>query len=181
MTIEAKLDELIEVNKAILTALQSQAALAEPDTLEATTEQPAPARRTRKTAEQPAATPEVAADPKPQAQATPTPAAEPVTTPETPAATAPTATAQPAGASDAASAPADVPFAEVVDAIKTMNTTLNEQDPAKGRQAVLATLTKFLGTAKGKRVPDLEAAGKNAEILAFVKAQMEPAAYDLGI
>ena len=82
----------------------------------------------------------------------------------------PSATAQVAGASE-------VTFKQVTDSILELS---KHTGPNGGRDGVLAVLKQF----GGARVPDLQALNKNAEILAFVKAQMAPAdagMSDLGI
>ena len=175
MTIEAKLDELIEINRAILTAIQSGATVAAPAAAPAE----APAKRGRKAAEK---TEEPAAEaPKEQAPAAEV-TASPAPTPETTAASEPSATPAPATASEPTSVPADeVTFAQVTEAIRKLNADLNAQQAGKGRDAILGILTKFLGTSDGKRVPDLESAGKNAEILAYVQSLQQGGEDDLGI
>lgn len=175
MTIEAKLDELIEINRAILIAIQSGAAVTAPAAAPAE----APAKRGRKGAEK---TEEPAAEaPKEQAPAAEV-TASPAPTPETPAASEPSAPPAPATASEPTSAPTDeVAFAQVTEAIRKLNTDLNAQQAGKGRDAILDILTKFLGTAEGKRVPDLESAGKNAEIMAYVQSLQKAGEDDLGL
>lgn len=168
MTIEAQLEKTNELLQGILTALSSNAAVSAPAA------EPVAPKRTRKAAE-PAPAQEPAADPKPQPEQAPE--AAPATTAPTPAATEPSATPEPATASDAPS----VPFADVVAAIKTLNETLNAQSPGKGREAVLKVIGKFLGSTEGKRVPDLEAVGKNAEIVAYAKELLVADADDLGV
>lgn len=88
----------------------------------------------------------------------------------------------PSATPDAATA-SDVTFTSVVDAIKALNSKLAKTDPAAGRAAVLGVLKEF--GCEGKTVPALEAVGKNAEILAYVKKLSADAdagdASDLGI
>lgn len=167
MTLEAKLDELIEVNKAILVALQTGAQMAAPAPAaagETAQETEAKKGRGRPRKEDAAVAPAAA-------PATETPAA----TPPAPAATEPSATPAPATASAAPS----VSFKEVTEAIVRLN---KDTGPNGGRPGVLKVLQHFLGTTEGKRVPDLEPLGKNAEIVAFVEAALKPAEDDdLGI
>lgn len=105
------------------------------------------------------------------------------------AASEPSATQQQATASAAPSAPAPAPepekkpsasFADVTAKIIELN---KSQKPGHGRDGVLAVLAHFLGDATGKRVPDLEALGKNDEIIAFTDSLLTApaAADDLGI
>lgn len=164
MTLEAKLDELIEVNKAILGALQTGAQMAAPSTADTPETTEAKKGRGRPRKEDAAAAPAAA-------PATETPAA----TPPAPAATEPSATPP----ADTASATASVSFKEVTEAIVKLN---KDTGPNGGRPGVLKVLQQFLGTTEGKRVPDLEPLGKNAEIVAFVEATLAPAEDDdLGI
>jgi hypothetical protein len=84
----------------------------------------------------------------------------------------PSVTAQVAGASE-------VTFKQVTDSILELS---KHTGPNGGRDGVLAVLKQF--GCEGKKVPDLGGLNKNAEILAFVKAQMAPAdagMSDLGI
>lgn len=84
----------------------------------------------------------------------------------------PSATAQVAGVSE-------VTFKQVTDSILELS---KHTGPNGGRDGVLAVLKQF--GCEGKKVPDLGGLNKNAEILAFVKAQMAPAdagMSDLGI
>lgn len=84
----------------------------------------------------------------------------------------PSATAQADGASE-------VTFKQVTDSILELS---KHTGPNGGRDGVLAVLKQF--GCEGKKVPDLAGLNKNADILAFVKAQMAPAdagLSDLGI
>ena len=102
-------------------------------------------------------------------------AEQPATTSESTATTAPSATAQAAGASD--EKPSTPSFDEVTAKIVALN-----KAPGHGRDSVLKVFQQFFGTTEGKRVPDLQSLGKNAEIIAFVDALLAPAAEDdLGI
>lgn len=82
----------------------------------------------------------------------------------------PSATATPDTASD-------VSFADVSSEIMAVNQTLAKTDPDAGRAFVLDVLNHF-GCA-GKRVPALAELGKNAEILAYIKAKSAAPANDL--
>lgn len=102
-------------------------------------------------------------------------AAQPATTGESTATTEPSATARAAGASD--EKPSTPSFDEVTAKIVALN-----KAEGHGRESVLKVFRQFFGTTEGKRVPDLQSLGKNAEIIAFVDALLTPAAEDdLGI
>lgn len=219
MTIEAKLDELIEINRGILTALQSGAQIAGGAPAEADTTTKRGRKPKAETAPVPADTPAQPAsttvdgdpegtrywvssdqvyaqkpgDPDPQDQsfkietaahylekkaeyAAKKSVSEPAASTQQPAASEPSATAQQAAASEP-------DFKTVTEAIIKMNKTLGATDPLKGREAVLNVIAKFLGASEGKKVPDLAAVGKNAEILAYVESLTAAPAgdEDLGI
>lgn len=159
MTLEAKIDKTNELLQAILTAVSSAGAI--------TVSAAAAAAASAPAADKPAATTKPKAEAKPAAA----PAAEPAKAP----APAPAAEAQ---KTEATAAPS---FDEVVRTIMEIN---KSKAPGHGREGVLRVLNEFgFDGSEGKRVPNLEALGKNAEILAFSKSLLEvkPAADDLGI
>ena len=99
-----------------------------------------------------------------------------VTAPQT-ATSAPTATVQAAGASVPDSTTNTPPWKDVLTAIQELN---KSDKPGHGRDGVLAVLKQF--GLEGKKVPQLEALGKHAEVLAFVKSLMAAdASDDLGL
>jgi hypothetical protein len=86
-----------------------------------------------------------------------------------PAASAPPPAAAPAASSDAAPA-----WEAVLPQIQALNKGTAD---GQGRDGVMALLRHFgLDPDKGQTVPALKPLGKNSEILAFIKARMEPAA-----
>lgn len=106
---------------------------------------------------------------KPEAVATEQPTAT------APAATASAPTSTPTTPPQAASA--DAPWQTVLGAIQALN---KSDKPGHGRDGVLAVLKQF--GLEGKKVPQLEALGKNAEVLAFVNSLLNAQpSDDLGI
>lgn len=97
-----------------------------------------------------------------------TPATEPAPTP---------APATPA----ASTASSQKPWSEVLAKVVEVN---KSAVPTAGRAGVLSILTKFFGDAAGdKKVPALEALGKNDEVFAFAESLLvaAPAEDDLGL
>lgn len=155
MAIEQTLESVATSLAAIATVLQSQAqavtALGAPGAI-ATPEAPAPKTRAKKT--------EVAAPNEP-AVGTPTTAPATTPAPDTPA---------------ASTASSGKPWPEVLAKIVEVNKSTNT---GCGRVGVEAVLSKFFGDqAEGKKVPNLEALGKNDDIFAFAETLLKPAAAD---
>ena len=135
------------------------------------------------TAQQPTAEPQESQEKKPRAKKVDTPVAtvgatvvvdekkgSPATTTQQTAITAPTATAP-------AEAASETPWKDVLTAIQELN---KSEKPGHGRDGVLAVLKQF--GLEGQKVPKLEALGKHAEVLAFVKSLMAAdASDDLGL
>lgn len=172
MSLEAAIQENTSVLKQLITVLQSGAAIsptAEP-------EKQKPTRASKK-----------ADEPKGDAgNAAAGPAEQPAATQQTSAPSDPSAQAQSATASESkpstTTSTTEPSFDDVTKKIIELN---KSQKPGHGRDGVLSVLTKFLGTSEGKKVPDLKAVGKNAEIAAFVdsllKAGGDSDESDLGI
>jgi hypothetical protein len=160
----ASIDSSLQQIVTLLTEQQSASAEAQPSQEKKT--------RTRKSDTAPA----VADEKKPDA---------PAATEQPTATTAPTATVQAAPASVPTSttatppqaASADTPWQTVLGAIQALN---KSDKPGHGRDGVLAVLKQF--GLEGKKVPQLEGLGKNAEVLAFVNSLLNaPASDDLGL
>lgn len=102
---------------------------------------------------------------------------EPAATAPLPAATEPTATAPAATASAPTSITNTPTWKEVLEAIQELNAS---DKPGHGRAGVLSVLKQF--GLEGKKVPWLEALGKHADVLTFVKSLMAAdASDDLGL
>lgn len=162
----ASIDDSLKQIVTLLTAQQSASAEA----------QPSQEKKTRARKSDTPAAPAVADEKKPDA---------PAATEQPTATTAPTATAPAAPASVPTSTPAtppqpasvDTPWQTVLGAIQALN---KSDKPGHGRDGVLAVLKQF--GLEGKKVPQLEALGKNAEVLAFVNSLLNaPASDDLGL
>lgn len=168
MTIEAQLDKLIEINQALLTHFQSQAAMGSAAFVaggdDTGAEKPTRARRTKKQMEEDAAA-EAAAAPAADAAAKNEQVASATTT-QAPAPTAPSATAQ---ADTASASQTPVEWKDVIAGFTKMI-----GDPNHGRPAVLEVMKKFDPNAT--TIPALEALGKNAEIVAHIDALLNPKA-----
>ena len=157
----ASIDSSLQQIVTLLTAQQSASAEAQPSQEKKT--------RTRKSD----TAPSVADEKKPEA---------PAATEQPTATTAPTATVQAAPASVPTSTTetppqADTHWQTVLGAIQALN---KSDKPGHGRDGVLAVLKQF--GLEGKKVPQLEGLGKNAEVLAFVNSLLNaPASDDLGL
>lgn len=171
MTLEAKLDTLIEINQALLTHFQSQAALGTAAFVSGSaSEEAEKATRTRRTKKQ--IEEDAAADAAAKAAAGKTEDTSAkneqvatATTTQATASTEPSATAQQA----TASASPTREWKEVIEAFTKLMAA-----PDHGRVSVVQVLKHFDKTAE--KVPALEALGKNAEIIAHIEAILAPAA-----
>lgn len=160
MSLETTFESIAESLKAIVTHMTTvQAATAVLGAPETTTE-----RKTR--AKKADVAPNEASAPQPTAAATTEPAA-------TPAPTTPAASTVSAGK----------PWADVLAKIVEVN---KSELPTAGRKGVENILAKFFGAdIVGKKVPSLEAIGRNDEVFAFAASLLVPPAVaeadDLGL
>ncbi len=158
MSLEIAIQENTAVLKNLIAVLQSGQAiqLVEGATVASVAESADKPKttRTRKTKEE-----------SPEGNAAPAPAEQPANTEEKTATIEPSATAPAVTASEAKPQATDVSFDDVTKKIIELN---KSQKPGHGRDGVLSVLQQFLGGTEGKKVPDLKAVEKNAEIIAFV-------------